>query len=298
MSRYDELTAFVSVIEHGGFSAAADRLSIAKSAISRRVSELESRLGVRLMNRTTRRQSLTDEGRALYERAIRILADWDEAEQMVSSESAELSGRLKVATPLTFGVRHLGDVVAEFAQAHPDVRLEVDLSDREVDLIDEGFDMAIRIGKLADSTLVARRITDIGMTCVASPAYLNKHGIPATPDDLGNHLGLRYTLARRATLWRFRDDNGRVYQARPRTVLAANNGDHIAQCCAAGLGIALLPLFVSHERIRDGTLVPLLTELKVSPVSMYVVFPPGRYQSRRVRVFAEHIAAKFRDKGV
>lgn len=295
MSRYDELTALVSVVEQGSFSAAADRLGIAKSAVSRRVTDLETRLGVRLMNRTTRRLSLTDAGRALHERAVRILADWEEAEQLVSSDSTELSGPLKIATPLTFGLRYLGPVMAEFAREHADVQLEVDLSDREVDLVGEGFDLAVRIGQLADSSLVARRLTDIPLVCVASPDYLARHGRPASPEDLNEHQAFRYTLAPRA-IWRFHDANGRAHQGRPATALAANNGDLIEQGCCAGLGIAQLPVFIVHEAIRDGRLEVILPAYQLPSVGMYLVSPPGRYLSRRARVFADHMAHHFQDR--
>ncbi|MEA3413735.1 MAG: LysR family transcriptional regulator [Pseudomonadota bacterium] len=296
MNRYEELAAFVGVVEHGSFSAAAERLGSAKSAVSRRVSELEARLGVRLLNRTTRRLSLTDAGHALHERAVRILADWEEAEQTVSADSTQLSGRLKIAAPLSFGIRYLGPVVAEFAKAHPDVQMEVDLGDREVDLVDEGFDLAIRIGELADSTLVARRLNTIDMICVASKEYLDTHGRPESPENLSRHKGLRYTLAKRGAIWRLRDSNGRLHQARPRTALAANNGDHIMQACEAGLGIAVLPLFIAHNGIRKGILEPVLTDYRLDAIGMYLVYPPGRYSSRRVQVFSGHMADHFHEQ--
>lgn len=296
MNRYDELVAFVGVVEQGSFSAAADRMGVAKSAVSRRVSELEARLGVRLLNRTTRRLSLTDAGQALHERAVRILADWEEAEQTVSAESTRLSGRLKIAAPLAFGVRYLGPVVTGFARSHPDVQMEVDLGDREVDLVEEGFDLAIRIGELSDSSLVARRLNTIGMICVASPEYLTLHGLPESPGDLNRHLGLKYTLARRGGTWRFRDEDGRMHQARPRTALAANSGDHILQACEAGIGVAVLPLFIAHESVRAGTVVPVLQNFGLDAVGMYLVYPPGRYSSRRVREFSGAMVEHFREK--
>ena len=296
LNRFDELKALVAVVERGSFSAAAERLDIAKSAVSRRVTDLEARLGVRLLNRTTRRLNLTEPGRVLHERAVQLLADWDEAEQMVSAEGTRLSGPLKISTPLSFGLRYLGPVVAEFARAHPDVQLEVDLSDRDVDLVDQGFDLAVRIGKLADSTLVAKRLTMIDMVCVASPAYLAEHGRPETPETLGEHKALRYTLAKRSTIWRFKDENGRVHQTRPRFSLAANNGDHIVQACTAGLGIALLPIFIAQEGIRDSRLEVILARYYVDSAGMFLVYPPGRYLSRRVRVFSDHMVEHFQEK--
>jgi DNA-binding transcriptional LysR family regulator len=296
MNRFEELSALVSVVEQGSFSAAAERLDIAKSAVSRRVTDLEARLGVRLLNRTTRRLNLTESGRVLHERAVRILADWEEAEQLVSAQSSRLSGPMKISTPLGFGLRYLGPVVAEFARGNPDVQLEVDLSDREVDLIAEGFDLAIRIGRLADSSLVAKRLTMIDMVCVASPAYLAAHGRPETPEALREHRSLRYTLARWGSTWRFKDENGRIRQVRIQASLAANNGDHILQACSAGLGVALLPIFIAHEGIRDGRLEIILADYRVDPVGMFLVYPPGRYLSRRVRVFSDQMVEHFQEK--
>lgn len=296
MNRFEELSSLVAVVEHGSFSAAAERLDIAKSVVSRRVTDLEVRLGVRLLNRTTRRLNLTEPGRVLHERAVRILADWQEAEQLVSAASSRLAGPMKISTPLGFGLRYLGPVVAEFARANPGVRLEVDLSDREVDLVDEGFDLAIRIGKLADSSLVAKRLTMIDMVCVASPDYLAEHGRPQTPEALREHKSLRYTLARWGNTWRFKDENGRTRKVRTRASLAANNGDHILQACAAGLGIALLPIFIAHEKIRDGSLEIILVGYQVDPVGLFLVYPPGRYLSRRVRVFSDYMVEHFQEK--
>lgn len=294
MNRYEELSALVAVVEQGSFSAAAEYLDTAKSAVSRRIADLESRLGARLLNRTTRRIHLTDAGSALYERAISILADWQEAEHMVSADHAQLSGRLKVSTPLTFGLRYLGPVVAEFATAHPEVQLDIDLSDREVDLIAEGFDIAIRIGKLADSSLVAKRLTDIHLVCVASPGYLQTHGRPQTPEQLKHHQSLRYSLNKHTT-WQFHDPQGRLSQGKPRTALTANNGDHINELCQAGLGIARLPMFIAHQGIRSGKLEIILADYKQSTLGLFMVFPPGRQLSRRVREFADHMARQFQD---
>ncbi|MGB1109406.1 MAG: LysR family transcriptional regulator [Gammaproteobacteria bacterium] len=295
MNRYEELSALVAVVEHGSFSAAAEHLGLAKSAVSRRVTELENRLGVRLLNRTTRRLNLTEPGRSLHERAVRILADWAEAEQIVSAQAARLSGPLKIATPLTFGVRYLGPVLAEFARKHPDVRLDVDLSDREVDLVAEGFDLAIRIGRLSDSSLVARRLSQIDMVCVASPDYLARKGQPRTPSELKDHQAFRYTLAG-PNRWRFLDGNGRPHQGRPQDVMTANNGELIVQACAEGLGLAILPLFIAHQGIRDGSLETVLSNYRLEGPGMYLVYPPGRYLSRRVRVFSELMVKHFQDR--
>lgn len=289
MDRYEELRTLVAVVESGSFSAAAERLGLAKSAISRRLSDLESRLGVRLLSRTTRRLSPTDAGAALHERARQLLADLEEAESSVSSAQCALSGRLRVTTPHSFGLRHMGEVVATFCKAHPQVQLELELNDRQVDLIENGLDMAVRIGTLTDSTLIARRLNTLRLTTVASPHYLSAHGVPEQPLELEQHQGLIYTLTGRAP-WRYRDHNGRLLQPQVPQRLAANNGEHLAAMAVAGLGVAVLPRFIVHDGVASGALVEILLDYQLPEAGLYLVYPPGRFLSRRAREFAEHLA--------
>ena len=192
MNPFEELHVFAAVVETGSFTAAADRLDIAKSAVSRRVSALEERLGVQLLRRTTRRQTLTDAGRALYERSTRILADLEEVESAVSQEHDEVSGLLRVALPLSFGVSQMCAPIARFGEQHPRIRFDLDLNDRRIDLVEEGIDVAVRIGQLPDSSLVARKLFEVRTVICGSPDYFAAHGMPKTPEDLLQHDCLVY----------------------------------------------------------------------------------------------------------
>lgn len=295
MDRFADIEAFVAVVETGSFSAAAERLQATKSSVSRRVSGLESRLGVKLLNRTTRRLSLTDGGREFFDRAGRILADLREAEQAISDADCALRGRIRVAAPLSFGLLHLAPAINAFAVAHPEVRIELDLNDREVSLVEEGFDMAVRIGQLADSSLVARRLCRIRRIAVASPDYLARTGTPTRPEDLAGHGGLRYTNLSRQAFWSFRTADGRDLSPDVPDRLAANNGELLTQAAVDGLGITVQPTFIVHHALADGRLRQILAECETPSATMNAVFPPGRYRSRRVRVFADFLAERFGD---
>lgn len=293
MDRFTDIETFVAVVEAGSFSAAAERLGAAKSAVSRRVNALENRLGVKLLNRTTRRLNLTDAGRTFHERAGRILADLAEAEQSISDAECALRGRIRVAAPLSFGIDHLAPAVSAFARQHPDVQVELDLNDREVSLVEEGFDMAVRIGRLADSSLLARRLCTIRRVAVASPAYLAEHGTPARPEDLVNHAGLRYTNMPRHMYWQFVTPEGRGFSPQVPDRLSANNGGLLTQAAVDGLGVTLQPTFIVYRELAAGRLQQILADHPLPETAMYAVYPPGRYQSRRVRVFADFLAERF-----
>lgn len=293
MDRFGDLETFATVVDLGSFSAAAERLGSAKSAVSRRVTRLEQRLGARLLNRTTRRLSLTEAGRSLYERAKRILADLDEAEQIAASTHGTLRGRLKVAAPLSFGLLHLQPALTAFLSAHPQLEIELDLNDRQIDLVAEGYDLAIRIGRLADSSLVARRVCSIRRVTVASPDYLARQGTPGHPDELVNHHGLRYTNIARSEAWSYLDGEGHEFRPRVPDRLCANNGEMLAACAEQGLGITIQPNFVVYQAIEAGRLQPVLTDWRLAEQGMYLVYPPGRFLSRSVRAFSDHIVAAF-----
>ena len=293
MDRFADIEALIAIVESGSFSAAADRLGIAKSALSRRISLLEKRLDARLLNRTTRRLSLTDAGRAFYERAVRLLHDLEEAEQQVSSEHATLSGRLKVAAPLSFGLLHLKPLINAFLHDHAGVQIELDLNDRQIDLVEEGFDMAIRIGRLADSTLIARRLTNINRVTVASPDYLKARGTPIHPGDLADHSGLRYTNISRRDAWTFKNKQGETISVNIPERFSTNNGLMLADAVEAGLGIASLPTFEVYETVAAKRLVPILTDWRYSDIGLYLVYPPGRFLAARARTFSDVLAARF-----
>jgi DNA-binding transcriptional LysR family regulator len=293
MDRFEDLQAFVAVVEAGSFTAAANRLDIAKSAISRRVSALEERLGVQLLRRTTRRLNLTDTGESFYEHSSRILADLEEAEAAVAQEHGELRGNLRVALPLSFGVRHMSQPIAEFSELHPRVSFDLDLNDRRIDLLADGVDLAIRIGRLADSTLIARRLFEAHTVLCASPDYLERHGIPQTPDDLPDHDCLVYGNLPDPGKWACTDRHGERHKVDITATLTASSGDFICGAAAAGLGLALQPTFIAGDAISRGELQPVLTDYKWPVTSAYAVYPPTRHLSYRVREFIDFLADKF-----
>ena len=293
MDRFDDLQAFVTVVEAGSFTAAAERLGVAKSAVSRRVSELEDRLGVQLLRRTTRRLNLTDTGQAFYEHGSRILADLDEAESAVLQQHGELRGSLKVALPLSFGIRHMCEPIAEFSRRHPRVEFDLDLNDRRIDLLEEGVDVAVRIGRLRDSSLIARRLFEARTVVCASQSYLDRHGAPETPEDLAGHQCLLYSNIPDPTRWVWRDRNGTRQEVRVPVGLMASSGDFLLNAAIAGLGIALEPTFNAGEAISRGDLVPLLTEYQWPVSPAWAVYPPTRHLSYRVRAFIDYLAGHF-----
>lgn len=293
MHRFEELQAFVAVVEAGSFTAAAERLDSAKSAISRRVSALEDRLGAQLLRRTTRRLNLTDTGRSFYERSARILADLDEAEAAVQQQHGELRGNLRVALPLSFGIRHMGESIAEFSRLHPRVTFDLDLNDRRIDLLQEGVDLAIRIGHLRDSALIARRLFDARTIVCASPGYLEKHGVPQKPDDLWSHDCLAYGNLADPGRWVYRDEHDARGQVDVNVSLTASSGDFLCDAASRGLGIALQPTFIAGGKICSGELVPILQNYRWPVSPAWAVYPPTRHLSYRVRAFIDFLAEKF-----
>jgi DNA-binding transcriptional LysR family regulator len=289
MDRFADMQMFVRVVETGSISAAAERLDIAKSAVSRRLAELERRLGAQLLHRTTRRLNLTDSGRAFLERAQAILADLAEAEAAVSQAQTALKGRLRVALPLSFGLLHLAPLIEAFMALHPDVEFDLDFNDRQLDLMQEGFDLAIRIANLPDSSLIARRLAPIKHVLSASPAYLEKHGTPSTPEDLTNHFCLAYSNLANPGVWHYRTQDGVAGSVQVPVKLKANNGDFLCQAALAGHGLILHPTFYLREPLRSGALVPLLTDIAWPELNAYAVYPPTRHLSSRVRAFVDFL---------
>lgn len=291
MSQFEELTAFVTVVDRGSFSKAAEQLGLVKSAISKKVTDLENRLGVKLLNRTTRRLNLTAPGKDFYERAKQILADVAEAEAAVSDEHAALSGTLKIAAPLSFGVRYLMPIVEDFLKENSALHIDIDFNDRQVNMVEEGFDVAVRLGQLQDSSLMARKFADFSAYLCASPAYLKAHGEPQTPADLQQHQALIYS--NRGKHWQFSDAKGHQYKVQMASRLHANNGDALKAAAEAGLGLVMLPSFIVNDAIKTKRLRILLPDYKAYDIAAYAVYPQTRYVSQRVRVFIDYLAARF-----
>ena len=297
--RFEDLRAFAPVVDAQGFAAAADRLGVAKSAVSRRIGDLEDRLGARLLDRTTRRMALTEAGRAFHDRAVALLADLAAAEEEVASVTGALGGRIRVAAPVSFTAHCLAPVVGRFLEAHPAVDLAIDTDDRMVDLVRDGFDLAIRIADLPSSSLVARRLATIRHACVVSPALLEQFGEPNHPDELKRFPGILYSNVSDAHYWQFAE--GQVPAIKCRIAFA--NGDAIREAAIAGLGVALLPTFIVHDAIRRGELRPILGSFMRPPIAMHALYPSRRHLPARVRAFIDFLAgtyggAPFWDRGL
>lgn len=277
----EDLRIFVEVADAGGVSPAALRLGLSKSIVSRRLARIEAELGVQLLARSTRGASLTEAGATFRDHAARVCGEIDLAKEMILP-SGDLRGRLRIAAPLTFGASHFAPVLAEMARRHPELHIQTCYSDRFVDLIAEGYDCAIRVGYLPDSNLVARRVGRIYGKLVASPAYIEAHGAPETPQDLATHQA----LMQGTESWKFLDGD-QVIDVRPHGRFKADNGTALVAAAVAGVGIAYLPDWVTDEYVASGALVPIMTRYPPPAAGAYVVRPPGQHPSRNVRVLTE-----------
>lgn len=293
MDRLTGMRVFAQVVESGGFAKASVRLGLSTTATSRYVAELETHLQTRLLNRTTRKVSLTESGRAFYERAVQILSDLEEAEQEASRAAVVPRGTIKLTTSVAFGVRHVAGAIAAFLAQHPGVKFDVSLSERIVDLVEEGFDLGIRIGGTGTENIVARSLGETRLVPCASPEYLARRGAPARPEDLEQHNCLTYEYGSSRSLWRFRDAAGRERSVRVSGTLHANSGDFIAQAAVRGAGIVLEPAFLVAAEVRAGRLVPLLQEFEPAPLPVYAVYPSRKHLSAKVRLFVDFLVQSF-----
>jgi len=283
----DDMRIFVAAVDAGNFTAAASRLRLSKQFVSRRVAALEASLGVRLLVRNTRNVAVTDFGHDFYERAQRILADVDEAERAMSARRTEPRGLLKVSAPMSFGMAHLSPLVAEFLRANPDVQFDMELSDRIVDVVGEGFDMALRIGRLQDSTLVAQRLIEVRMIACCSPGYRRRRRAPVTPAELANHACLVHQRQGR-TSWDFIVDGERK-SVDVHGPLRANNGEVLRDSAIAGLGIVYLPDFIVAGSIDAGLLVEVLAPFMPPPIALHALYPHHREGSVTIRAFTQFL---------
>jgi len=292
MNRLREMEVFTTVVDAGSISAAADRMGMAKSAVSKRLGDLESRLGVTLLNRTTRRMSLTSAGSEFYQRCDPILKAVADAETAVTESDAALTGRIRIAAPLSFGIEHLGPALSNFMQTHPGISVDLDFNDRPVDLVAEGFDLAIRIARLSDSNLVARKLTSIRNVICASPSYWDRHGRPRHPNDLKQHTALRYTLAAQRS-WSYRAPDGRRGSVTVPAQSSANNGEFLSQAAATGAGVVVMPVFIVYRMIEAGQLEPVLLDYIWGDNDAWAVYPKTRHLPYRIRVLIDALADTF-----
>lgn len=294
MGQLEDMVVFVRIVEAGGIGKAADQLGMAKSGISRRLVKLETRLGAPLITRTTRSSSLTDIGREYYERAVKLIGDVSELDTLAMNEGTSLEGSLRLAVPLSFGLAHLAPVIDIFAREHPDLTINLDFSDHQVDLIEQGVDLAIRIADLKDSSLHARRICPIRLRLCASPDYLEKHGKPQTPGDLKTHQVLGYKSGSGQTI-RLSDSQGNEQLVHASARMAANNGDFLHDMATSGHGIAVLPTFIVWQSLAKGNLVPVLESYTLPALDAWAVYPQTRYLSQRARRFIDFMVDRFGD---
>ena len=292
MNTLAELRVFVRVVEVGGIARAARQLNLAKSALSRRIATLEDRLGGQLLIRGARAVTPTPEGEAFYHRARRILQDLEEAEAGFRAARADLAGVIRIASPVTFGTAVLGPVLLDFQAIHPSVRLEIDFDDRPVDLIAGNFDVALRIGRLADSSLIARRLATIAHVVAAAPHYLARAGTPRRPEDLARHVLLRYGNVPTAEVLRYQASDGIGGTVSMPVGMTANNGDFLRAAAVAGRGVIVEPEFVCRPALEDGSLVQVLGEYDWSGMQLHAVYPPARYQTARVRALIDFLATR------
>lgn len=296
LDRLLAMTVFVKVVEQGSFVRAAERMDMSASAVSRHVAELETHLAARLLNRTTRRISLTESGQAYFERSLQLLADLEETEAVVSSGNVTPRGTIRLTCSTSFGVPHLAPAIGAFQLRYPDVRFDISASSQFVDLVEEGLDLAIRIGDLGNPNLIARKIGTMRLVACAAPEYLKRCGTPRHPDDLAKHNCFTYEYAPVKNQWRFLDRKQQEIKVTIAGSVHANNGEILAAIAMAGTGIALEPDFIVEPLIVSGKLVEILKNFQSPPTNIYAVYPSRRHLSAKVRTFVDFFAQWFRER--
>jgi DNA-binding transcriptional LysR family regulator len=286
MDRIDAMQAFITVADLGGFAPAARKLKLSPSGVTRLIAALEERLGARLLQRTTRSVALTDAGARYLERAKRILADVEEAEASVQDERTRPSGRLVVSAPVGFGRLHVSPVMSEYLKRHAEVSGELRLADRMINLVEDGVDLAVRIGHLADSSLVARHVGEMRRIVVASPGYLKAHGEPKTPEAIASHQTIQFGGATAAPDWRFVRDGNEI-RLTPVPRLTTNSSDAAIQYAARGGGLTRVLAYQAADALKAGRLKILLTKFEEPPLPIHIVYPTSRLLSAKVRTFID-----------
>ena len=292
MDKFQEMRVFAAVVDAGSFVGASDALDMSKPAVSRHVADLEGRLGVRLLHRTTRRLSLTDEGEVFYARCKELLGNIEEAESEITSRSGQASGQLKVSVPVSFGLLHLAPLWAEFMARHPKVVLDVTLSDRMVDLVEEGFDLAVRIARLPSSSLISRQLSSTRMVLCASPTYLKVNGTPKHPSELASHTVVAYSLLSMGEVWEFDGPQGRVaVKVEPR--MRTNSGDTCRAIALRHQGLVIQPSFLVGDDLRSGSLVELMPDYRSMDLGIYAMYPTRKHVLPKVRLLIDYLVEAF-----
>lgn len=293
MDKYAEMQAFVAVVDTGSFVNAAEALQLSKPAMSRYLGDLESRLGVRLLHRTTRKLSLTEEGAVFYARCQELLAGLNEAEAEITSRSGEASGKIKINVPLSFGIVHLAPLWGEFQSRHPRVMLDITLNDRVIDLVEEGYDLAIRIAQLPSSSLISRKLSTTRAVLCASPDYLRQAGVPQHPSELIQHRILAYSQLSTGDEWTFVGPEGPV-TVKTRPVLHTNSGDTCRVAALQGHGLIMQPSFLVGEDLRSGALIEVLPQFRGTEFGIYALYPTRKFVSPKVRHMIDYLLEHFR----
>jgi DNA-binding transcriptional LysR family regulator len=296
MNSISDVAVFVRVVELGSFTKAADALEISKAAVSKYVNRLEQRLDARLLHRTTRRLALTEVGQAFFSRSAAALAELGEAENDVAQLTGKPRGMLRVSAPTYFGATTLAPKLKEFRARYPEVTLDLDLSDRLVDLVKERFDVAVRISALQDSSLVAMRLAPCPTALVGSPAYIRRHGMPATPADLASHQGLGYSILRAPNEWRFRGEKGRWVTVTMKSAIRCNNDFALKQFTLDGLGLAYFPRFFVEGELASGRLVQVLADHPGPDLAINAVYETRRHVLPKLRAFLDFLRERFGPK--
>lgn len=297
MDRFDALQAFVRVVESGSFVRAAEKLGWSTSSLSRQVADLEQHLGARLLNRTTRRLSLTETGQSFYERSVALLADLAEAEALAGEAASAARGTVRMTTSYGIAVQRVAPAIAAFAERHPQVKFDLTVSDRIVDLVEEGFDLAVRVGEVGADRLVARRLGEMQLIACAAPAYLARRGVPQKPADLETHDTLTYAYSPAPYQWRFTDTSGAQFPVRVGGSLHANSGEALTAAAVAGLGIVCEPDFLVGAALADSKLVRVLPGFDSARGEIWAVYPSRRHLSLKVRLFVDHLVDVFSKYG-
>lgn len=294
MGQLEDMAMFVRIVEAGSITKAAEQLNIAKSAVSRRLKELETRLGSQLISRTTRQSNLTQAGEQYYQQVNHILSAVDTLNEQTSGAPTRIEGTLKMTAPLSFGLMHLNDVIDEYANQHPNLHFELDFSDRHIDLIEEGYELAIRIRELQDSSYQAKRLALIRYSLCASPDYLSRMGTPETLADLENHEFLQYGLGKTSSL-ELTDEEGKKHNHTINAKIKATNGEFLVDLAVKGHGITFIPTFIAYQKLARGELMPILQQYQLPTLNAYAVYPKNRFLSQRCRYLIDFIAERFGD---
>lgn len=297
MNEFEQLRYFITIVEAGSASKAAETLNVAVSAVSRRLKELEQRLGVQLLQRTTRTMHLTEPGHQFYLDARRILESLEEAKENITQGALALSGTIKVACPVSFGVAHVIPLVASFMHLHPNVRVDLDVSDKRLDLVSGGFDLAIRIGPLEDSSYKARKLAHFSHVVCASSEFFSIHGMPQSPEDLMHLPALCYSNLRHPDVWHYSSKaTNKKASVKVPVKMQVSNGDALRACAIAGLGVLCEPSFIVHDAINRGLLRPVLMEFSWYGMDIFAIYPPTHFLPARIRAFIDHLTKGFGPK--